>query len=424
MANVYKTLTAQDKTTVTSRINEAVPLDGVLWDHNDTYGTYPANTNVEDMPTGMFQRVYDYIYTNSSASHLFDISLGIHSDSIVYDTTVAGNFFGTTTDKWEEVFALNFARLGSKDGIKKGTFEMLMAMNPYGFTQTYGSAPSDPTDTFDFGSGGVVSPHILITDYDYANSGTYKKNSPAGEYGILYAQNCDSTGTTTYAKSSGPYALEDANLDTDGKVAVGLVFYQAGVVILTAQLFGVCVGAAAPTYTEWPGLLTPDSLSGGTEDFYMLYDSTGSYNGAGSTDPTDTNTGTNPEWGFYDILEIMRGYENPVGAVNDEDISIDNFCDALRQRIVSINFSNEIELNSTVYFCRLDHNSFNYSSNPTYTTSSKINVKETSNDEPVSYVTGVGLYDANNNLLAVAKLSEPIKKSPSTELTIRVRTDF
>jgi hypothetical protein len=39
-------------------------------------------------------------------------------------------------------------------------------------------------------------------------------------------------------------------------------------------------------------------------------------------------------------------------------------------------------------------------------------------------VTTVGLYSANNELLGVAKLSEPLKKTPTNELTLRVRLDY
>ena len=67
---------------------------------------------------------------------------------------------------------------------------------------------------------------------------------------------------------------------------------------------------------------------------------------------------------------------------------------------------------------------FNYSTNPTYVSSSKIVVKNNTFDNPVSYITTVGLYSADNELLAVAKLSEPIKKDPTNELTFRVRLDY
>ena len=91
---------------------------------------------------------------------------------------------------------------------------------------------------------------------------------------------------------------------------------------------------------------------------------------------------------------------------------------------IDISFNNTTEINSTIYFCRVPHNKFNYSSNPTYLSGSEIRVKNQAADEPVSYITTIGLYSADNELLAVAKLSEPIKKTPSTELNFRVRLDY
>ena len=76
------------------------------------------------------------------------------------------------------------------------------------------------------------------------------------------------------------------------------------------------------------------------------------------------------------------------------------------------------------YFCRVNNTDFNYSANPTYVSSSKMVVKTNSQDLPISYVTAVGLYSPDNELLAVAKLSEPLKKDPSTEFTLRVRLDY
>jgi len=102
--------------------------------------------------------------------------------------------------------------------------------------------------------------------------------------------------------------------------------------------------------------------------------------------------------------------------------------DAIRHRIYNIEFNNTTELNSTVYFCRVHHNEFNYSTNPTYLgtelSASKIEVKNVASDSPVAYVTGVGLYSTDNELLATAKLSEPLRKDPTNELTLRVRLDY
>jgi hypothetical protein len=104
--------------------------------------------------------------------------------------------------------------------------------------------------------------------------------------------------------------------------------------------------------------------------------------------------------------------------------SITGAINALRHRIKNISFNNSTEINSTVYFCRAPANKFNYSSNPTYVTGSKIRVKNVASDNPIAYVTTVGLYNSANELMAIAKLSEPLKKSVDNELTIRVRLDY
>ena len=45
-------------------------------------------------------------------------------------------------------------------------------------------------------------------------------------------------------------------------------------------------------------------------------------------------------------------------------------------------------------------------------------------DDPKTYITTVGLYNENNELVAVAKLSVPILKSFDTETLIKVKLDF
>jgi len=104
--------------------------------------------------------------------------------------------------------------------------------------------------------------------------------------------------------------------------------------------------------------------------------------------------------------------------------TIETAADELRHRFLDLDFNNTTELNSTIYFCRVNHNEFNYSANPTYLSESKIRVKQNTVDTPVTYITTVGLYSADNELLAVAKLSEPLKKDPTNELVLRVRLDY
>ena len=68
---------------------------------------------------------------------------------------------------------------------------------------------------------------------------------------------------------------------------------------------------------------------------------------------------------------------------------------------------------------------FNYSNNPSYVTGSDFQIANTGYwTDPVSYITTVGLYNANQELLAVAKLSKPIQKNKTSELNIRVKLDY
>lgn len=82
-------------------------------------------------------------------------------------------------------------------------------------------------------------------------------------------------------------------------------------------------------------------------------------------------------------------------------------------------------ITSNNYFIRLRNTNYNYSNNPTYYTGSNPqNVLEAFRVKPITYVTTIGLYNDQNELLAVAKLSRPIQKSTDKEALIRVRLDY
>jgi len=85
---------------------------------------------------------------------------------------------------------------------------------------------------------------------------------------------------------------------------------------------------------------------------------------------------------------------------------------------------------STNYFVRVKNKEFNYSNNPTFVsdgtdgqTKGTIIYPELISN-PRTYITTIGLYDSNNELLAVGKLSRPTQKSFDNELLIKCRIDF
>ena len=368
MATTYKSLSANDIVTTKTLLHEAIPITGTI-----VSGTYLSGTtelNIKNYTHGMFQSVYDYPYLSSSANHIFDISVGFHSTSSLSGTSGAhvqvakkinmynqmaqvlmgydengnirrfdedGDLTGGT--KMDEVFFINFARLLSKDEIKKGSFNLELGV----------------AAGHNFNGTAMFADRIKLVDTNAQND--YRVNSPAGEYAVLFA---DST--------------VDTNLTTDdGTQKAGLLFYQAGIAVVTASVF-------------------LDAADGG-----ILADARGS-------------------------SQLNASGHNAINVFSGSAISAS--CDSLRQRIHNLSFNNTTELNSTVYFCRAHHNEFNYSTNPTYLSSSQIVVKNNASDSPVSYITTVGLYSSDNELLATAKMSEPLKKDPSNELTLRVRLDY
>lgn len=361
MASIYKTIRSEDIASTRTVLHEAIPLTGTI-----VSGTY-NDENIKNYAHGMFQSVYDYPYLSSSANHIFDITLGFSNESALSSSTTSqqakkqniynqmaqvlmgynksgviqrfdadGNLFDTTTDKIDNCIFLNFSRLLVKDELQKGTFSLEL-----GVSDSY----ADPFPA-------------RVTLKDTGASSDYRVNSPTGEYGILYISN------------SAGVALDGLSGST--QQAAGLLFYQAGVAVLTSSVF---------LSSTHGGLLSASFNPNWTSNTMTI---------------TASITGSN----------------------------IETNADALRNRFYNLSFNNSVELNSTIYFCHLGANEFNYSSNPTYLSGSQIVVKAQSTDDPVSYLTTVGLYSSDNQLMATAKLSEPIKKTPATSLTFRVRLDY
>jgi len=77
------------------------------------------------------------------------------------------------------------------------------------------------------------------------------------------------------------------------------------------------------------------------------------------------------------------------------------------------------------YFVRATNREFNFSNNPTYTTGSDGSFAESTFErDPKSFITTVGLFSDSNEMVAVAKTSQPIPKSFDKEVLIKVKLDF
>lgn len=362
MASTFKTFLSNDIATTKTLLHEAIPVTGTI-----VSGTYAGDANIKTFSHGMFESVYDYPYLSSSANHIFDITAGYATGSVYQTSSLESN--ASEQD-------------AKKVNIYNQFAQVLVPYDISGNIQQF-DRDGDLTDGDKMDSCYFITLSRLLT----------KDEIKKGSFRFTFYMNC--TGTAGLLNTAGRIhktVLGDYGAATSFKVnsptgeygliytssaaanassSVGHIYYQAGVIVLTSSIVknqmpfgGAPIGLPHASITA--------SLS------------------------SSFRSGT--------IQQIANG---------------------VRYALDNIEFNNTTELNSTMYFCRANTGEYNYSANPTYLDSSKIVVKgNNAFEEPVSYITTVGLYSADNELLATAKLSEPLKKAPSNEITLRVRLDY
>ena len=91
----------------------------------------------------------------------------------------------------------------------------------------------------------------------------------------------------------------------------------------------------------------------------------------------------------------------------------------------SFTLQSQETITSDFIFVRPRSSEFNYSENPSFISGSTGEVLYSDFiNNPQTYITTVGLYNDNSELLAVAKLSRPLLKDFTKEALIRVKLDF
>ena len=99
--------------------------------------------------------------------------------------------------------------------------------------------------------------------------------------------------------------------------------------------------------------------------------------------------------------------------------------DLLTTTDITCSFSSSYDIYETQYKATLRENEFNFSQNPSIIETTKdgsvYNFATSSYFSP--YVTTVGLYNENQELLAVGKLAQPLPTSPSTDTSILINID-
>ena len=386
--------------------------------------------------SSMFQTIYDQDFTLQTANPLFDMSFGLYSGSTVVtgasiglDTSGKALFpstslmmrekiftyrqfaqlllddsnarfvtpFNSTNiqgksdvpnvitpyDNMDDVLFLCFKRLFSRDRIKKETFAM----------KFFQSASHDPRNG-DSKPGPEVVTHYLSPNLNVT--------SPSGSK--IYTD-VGSSGYSERAPGGGEMGMLVDSSDTSRNV--GILFYEWGIAALdlrkiisgTEAVSGVISAMSPNSHNDW---------------------SAGQTVVGGESPSGNPPAGVNLQARFIPDLLVSASIDNILNHIAT--------CRFGSSTNTAITFQNITNIYSTLIFCRATADEFNLSQNPTYRDSSgRIIVVDPGfegEQKPFTFITSVCLYNSNNELMAVAKLSRPIEKNDEKDVTFRVRLDF
>ena len=341
-----------------------------------TVGLYPLGTTVLSSETGvdaagkelfprssLMMREKMDVYRQFASSLLGDST---EQFTAPFDSTVAANAI-------DVALFIGFKRLFARDSIKRETFAMKFYQSA-SFVSTSGKSVDVPPE----------------------------KNGLSKNFGVTNLNKTSISGSAIYtdigaaANKLTAFGGQVGNVVDSADVTrnVGLMFYDRGVLVL--DLAKVTSGSQFMSGTI-------DAMA--TLGYLTL-------GGAGTQTMTQSN--------FIPDFVVSASIDNIV-----DHIAACRFGSGSQ---AAMTFQNITNINSTLFFCRANADEFNYSSNPTYTDSdNRIVVIDPGQEETqnsFTFVTSVGLYDSNDNLLAVAKLSRPVEKNNEKDITLRVRLDF
>jgi hypothetical protein len=348
-------------------------------------GTGPGVTS------SIFQTVFDQDYSLQTANPVFDITVGLHTSSVLVSQTTTS--YDSTNDQY--YFPGTSMMMREKIDIYRTFSQQLLGDDRAAFTFISGSLTGTAMKEAMFFSykrlftrDGLGRETYALRMFNSASSATSLSDlSSSGVGEKIYTD----LGSTTNINTNYPGGSVGTLVDTSTTAAVGLIWHDQGIIVLdVSRVFDVT-----------------QSITGTIESI---------------------NTLTQPFTGS--LLSSSVGGFNALFYSASVDNIVDHLCSTrfTGSDATVMAFKNQTNINSSVYFCKFNADRFNYSSNPTYTdTSGRIVVIDPGKEDvqrSFTFITAIGLYDADNNLLAVAKTSRPILKNYQREYTVKVRLDY
>ena len=349
--------------------------------------------------SSLYQTVFDQDHTFQTSNEMLDITIGSHQESStvkavndVDDGT--GTMVPNVDASGKLIFGNDVLMMREKIAIYKQYAQILLGNSESWFYRPFESN-LDADKIHDavfinfkrlFVRDGLEKEQFSIKIHQHL------PNANPNIAALIPDNQQDSNNNATFKLYSDANATSNLNVSTisghigsivNGTEKVGLIFYDKGIVVLDAhKIFTgtdtvqgpISAVTEASGAVDFSGLLIPNFWTSGSIDNV-----------------------------------------------------VDHICDTRfgRSNKSAIGFINQTSINSTLFFCRVGPNDANFSTNPTYIDSDgNIRCIQDRGDDPFSYITTIGLYDASGDLLAVAKTSRPIEKNPEVDLSISVRLDY
>ncbi len=367
--------------------------------------------------SSLFQTVYDQDFTLQTANAVFDMTVGLEPGGPTELTSQTG-----IDSAGKELFPSSSLMMREKMDVYRQFAQALLGNNSSVFAAPLNS--SDPTDQIDvalfiafkrlFARDSIKRETFAMQFFQTASAvGPNAEQCPTQPpySSIAYGDGSNWVTNLNLTSLSGSAIYTDIGAATNklstfgGQVgnvidsantarSVGLMFYDRGILVL--DLAKVTSGS--------------QFMSGTIDAMAPL----------GNTVLGGPGTETEFVSAFIPDFVVSASIDNIIDHVAS--------CRLGSGSQTAVTFQNVTNINSTLIFCRAEADEFNYSSNPTFTDTTNrivvIDVGQEDTEQTFSYITSVGMYDANDNLLAVAKLSRPVQKSPERDLTFRIRLDF
>jgi len=279
------------------------------------------------------------------------------------------------------------------------------------FDITYGDLKGSGSVLYDSGIDGLSPARTIYGQYRTLVLGSEESSFTFGNY---TSENfyVISINRNRYKESLFPGSLtlligsgsNTISLTDDSRITTSNVFTDAG------RLYNLVSGSAGTVFTGtnssgWAGGASGISGSYGwfLPDISTLILNPAALGGAAAaggitfyTDRTSNSNGNNP----------ARLYSAVVSGSN-------------------FTLNSQETITSDFVFVRARNSEFNYSENPSFISGSNgVVLYNDFINNPQTFVTTIGLYNDNNELLALAKLSRPLKKDFTKEMLVRVKLDF